>query len=286
MTRIPTPSIGIITALPHEYAAVKVLLHGQREVFVPGRGTGRRYTLGHVPAANGTHTIALTLLVDMGNNSAAIRATQMIDVFPSVQDILMVGIAGGVPAPHDPEHHVRLGDIVISDLGGVVQYDFDKESVDIVEHRHRPRPPSALLLEGVALIEAEQLMGRRPWLAFIRLASTMLQVNRPPDGTDTLADSQYPQITIPHPSDEQRLSGEPQIFRGTIASANKLLKNPLKRDTLRDKFNIRAVEMEASGIADATWNQATGYLVIRGICDYCDKRKGDAWQKYAAIVPY
>jgi nucleoside phosphorylase len=25
-------------------------------------------------------------------------------------------------------------------------------------------------------------------------------------------------------------------------------------------------------------------LVIRGICDYCDPNKDDAWQDYAAIV--
>lgn len=47
---------------------------------------------------------------------------------------------------------------------------------------------------------------------------------------------------------------------------------------------MEAVEMEASGIADATWNHDTGYLVIRGICDYCDKHKNDVWQEYAALV--
>lgn len=27
-----------------------------------------------------------------------------------------------------------------------------------------------------------------------------------------------------------------------------------------------------------------GYLVVRGICDYCDSHKNDDWQQYAAIV--
>jgi hypothetical protein len=42
--------------------------------------------------------------------------------------------------------------------------------------------------------------------------------------------------------------------------------------------------MEGSGIADATWEYDRGYLVIRGICDYCDGNKGDLWQNYAALV--
>ena len=27
-----------------------------------------------------------------------------------------------------------------------------------------------------------------------------------------------------------------------------------------------------------------GYLVVRGICDYCDSHKNDDWQQYAAVV--
>ena len=45
-----------------------------------------------------------------------------------------------------------------------------------------------------------------------------------------------------------------------------------------------AVEMEGSGIADAAWVAGQHYLVIRGICDYCDDKKNDAWQGYAAVA--
>ena len=47
---------------------------------------------------------------------------------------------------------------------------------------------------------------------------------------------------------------------------------------------VYAVEMEASGIADTTWEMGTGYIVIRGICDYCDEYKNDDWQEYAALA--
>jgi hypothetical protein len=43
--------------------------------------------------------------------------------------------------------------------------------------------------------------------------------------------------------------------------------------------------MEGSGIAATTWvSGKAGYLLIRGICDYCDSHKNDVWQGYAAAV--
>jgi nucleoside phosphorylase len=84
--------------------------------------------------------------------------------------------------------------------------------------------------------------------------------------------------------DPKRINYQPRVFTGPIASANILQKNPKARDKLREKFGVKAIEMEASGIADATWTHKVGYLVVRGICDYCDSHKNDNWQQYAAVV--
>jgi nucleoside phosphorylase len=63
---------GIITALPKEYATVKVLLESHRAVEVQGRGAGRRYLYGEIPAIDGgRHPIVLALLPALGNNPAA-----------------------------------------------------------------------------------------------------------------------------------------------------------------------------------------------------------------------
>lgn len=112
--------LGIITALSIETVAVQAFLHDNQKLSVPGSGAGRRYTFGTVPAADGgSHKIVLTQ-ADKGNNIASIRATLLIEHFPTVRSIIMVGIAGAVPCPSNPEEHVRLGDVVVSDTKGVI----------------------------------------------------------------------------------------------------------------------------------------------------------------------
>ena len=89
------------------------MLDGPVEVSKGGRGQ-RKYTEGSIPGSGGVHRVVLALLPDMGNNSAAHRATLLLEHFPMVHTVLMVGIAGGAPNPAKPEDHVRLGDIVVS----------------------------------------------------------------------------------------------------------------------------------------------------------------------------
>lgn len=283
------PTVGIITALPHEYAAVKVLLESQRPIFVPGRGANRQYLYGEVPAPDcGRHRIVLALLPDTGNNHASARAALLIEHFPSVRIVIMSGIAGGVPNPNKSAEHVRLGDVVVTNREGVIQYDFGKEELGDGKleftPRHPPRPPSASLVETARLLQAGELEGERPWVRYINLGLERLSASRPPAETDVLVSSTDPDEVIAHPSDTRRLKDLPRVFLGPIASSNTLLKNPLKRDQLQDRFGVKAVEMEGSGIADAAWTVEVQYLVVRGVCDYCDRNKGDDWQLYAAVV--
>lgn len=276
---------GIIAALPIEYVAFKLMLENPKKISIPGSGAGRRYLIGEIPSSNGgKHYVALAIVADMGNNMAATRVTLLLEHFPNLESIIMVGIAGGVPNPLKAEEHVRLGDIVISDKKGVIQYDNDKETENEVEHRHSPRPPDSVLLETVRHLEVDRIEGKRPWNKYINYGLEQLLISRPPGDEDVLTSSDDPKIKIDHPEDIDRIKNEPRIFLGAIASANKLLKNSKKRDYLRENFGVKAVEMESSGVADATWNHRIGYLSVRGICDYCDSNKGDKWQKYAAVI--
>ena len=283
-TQTPNATIGIVTALPKEYAAMKALIENGYEHVVPGLGAGRRYWVGEIPSkSNGTHRVALTLAA-MGNNVAAIRGTLLLEHFQSLDSILMVGIAGGVPNPEKADEHVRLGDIVVSDKSGVVQYDFDKETEEFAEVRCTPIPAGARLVHAVKLLEAGELGEERPWEAYIEAARKVLRWKKPGQGKDRLAMTEDPETFVEHPKDPKRPGARPRVFAGPIASANKLLKNPVRRDGLRDQFGVKAIEMEGAGIADATWDHQAVYLVVRGICDYCDRHKNDEWQEYAAIV--
>ena len=274
-------TIGIITALPKEFAAMKAALHDCQEHHVPGAGAGRRYVLGRMKSLDGKeHRIALAMLPKMGNNMAAARATLLLEHFPSVDAIIMVGIAGAVPSPQTPDDHVRLGDIVVSDTRGVVQYDM----VKLEEIRSSPVPPSAKLIEAVRLLQADEIAGHRPWDEHIDAVLKRLKHKRPSQTADKLHATDDPDKQLKHPKDPKRQPRRPRVFLGPIASASELLKRPAKRDELRQKFGVKAVEMEGSGIADATWDHGKGYLVVRGTCDYCDSHKNDDWQEYAAAV--
>jgi nucleoside phosphorylase len=119
-----------------------------------------------------------------------------------------------------------------------------------------------------------------PWLKFVGKTGAI----RPTEDQDILVSSTDPEQVIEHPNDNKRIPQTPRLFLGPIGSANMLLKNPIKRDELRERDGIIAIEMEGSGVAEAAWSNRANYFIIRGVCDYCDSKKNDVWQEYAASV--
>jgi nucleoside phosphorylase len=284
--RAQAVKIGIITALPKEFAAVRVML--EEEVLYPIAGDPGDYVLGTIPGSEGSgyHIVAVSLLKEMGNNSASAAASHLIRSFPTVEDILMVGIAGGIPCLDSPSEHVRLGDVVVSDRFGVVQYDNLKVGSSNITIRSTSAKPSARLLGAVNFLESESCMKKYPWEEFLKLAFKLEHSERPPDKSDELYgwdDSGIAKL-LAHPADPTRREGKPKIHLGRIGASNTLLKNPKLRDQLRRDCQIKAIEMESSGIADAAWTAGQGFLAVRGICDYCDEKKNNTWQAYAALA--
>lgn len=285
LLRTQSVRIGIVTALPKEFAAVRKML--DEEIPYPINQDPNDYILGTIPSfdGNGVSVVVATLLKQMGNNSAATAATHMLRSFPTVSDVLMVGIAGGIPVPDSPEKHVRLGDIVVSDHEGIVQYDNLKLEVEKITLRGLSAKPSARIMGAVNLLESERVAGNYPWEKFIALSAGLEDAGRPSDVTDELYKWEGKKaLRIDHPIDPRRRGGQPKVFYGRIGASNVLLKNPHLRDKLRNDCDVIAIEMEGSGIADATWTAGQHYLVIRGICDYCDEKKGLSWQGYAAVA--
>ena len=115
-------TVGIVTALPKEFVAVKAMLDGPVD--------HDDYVLGEMPAkGGGTHAVAL-LRSGMGTTLAAARTAGLLAKLESIDAILMVGIAGGVPNAASAWEHVRLGER----LG---------QRRPIPQLRTLPRPPPA-----------------------------------------------------------------------------------------------------------------------------------------------
>jgi nucleoside phosphorylase len=276
-------STGVVTALPVEMAALEACFDDLQEIEM--RGVKYKVASAPIRGSNSRRTLAIIKRAnDAGNNMAAVCAANMLNAFPNIEDVIMVGIAGGVPYPENAEKHVRLGDIVVSDLQGITQYDYGKQYKNYFEEKQRGRPPSPKLIDNVNELFTLELKGERPWEHHIEELQLRLEWERPSNEFDLLFRSDEGSNLIPHPVDSSRQEGKPRVFRGKIGSANLVLKSGEHRKRIREKHGVIAVEMESSGIADATWSHRAGYLVIRGICDYSDGHKNDKWHKYASLV--
>ena len=60
----------------------------------------------------GGHNVVIAVMPEIGNNSAAIVATQLLNDFTSIRFGLLVGIGGGITS--DDEDDIWLGDVVVS----------------------------------------------------------------------------------------------------------------------------------------------------------------------------
>lgn len=275
---------GIVAALPKEFAAVRAMLDDSRPCRI--EGDPNDYAIGTIAAldGSGSHWIALVMLKETGAGSAASTVANLLRSFKNVRDVLMVGIAGGVPHPSKSADHVRLGDVVVSS-DGVVQYVGAVGGANAgLPIRYHAAKPSAFLVGKVNMIEADMLGGRRPWENHFTRCDGLESATRPDDSTDILSSTEPTRGPIPHPTDPSRRAGLPRIHRGRIATTHAVLRDAKIRDELRDAAGIKAVEMEGSGIADGAWLANQRYMIIRGICDYCDWKKGDLWQGYAAVA--
>lgn len=274
-------TVGIVTALPKEFAAMQLMLDEKEEIENLPVDDPNEYAIGYIKSKyqNKKTKIIITSLSDMGNSIAATATTNLLRSFPSVNHILLVGIAGGVPNPEKPDDHVRLGDIVYSD--SLLQYDNIKEDEDKISIRSNSSRPSAVLIAKAKKLEADRLIGQFPWEEYIEINSEKMEhSNRPDSSTDIC---KVFGNEIEHPVDIYRRQDKPRIFSGKIGSAHTLLKKEEKRNFLRDNYGVKAIEMEGAGVADSTWNCSKGYFIVRGIVDYCNPDKSDIWQNYSAI---
>src|SRR5690349_1046741 len=113
MPQLPRESytVGWICALPVELAAAQEMLDEEHDDLERDADDydDNIYALGSIAG----HNVVIVCLPAgrIGNNPAAVVATQMKAAFKGIRFGLMVGIGGGVPSA---EVDIRLGDVVIS----------------------------------------------------------------------------------------------------------------------------------------------------------------------------
>jgi len=197
---LPQATVGIVTALPKEHAAVCAVF--QTKVRAAGV-SGTVYDLCTVPCVGGQIIVAITQFLGMGNNLAAAQTSRMLSDCESIRHVIMVGIAGAIPCPEDANKHVRLGDIVVSSSHGVFQFDFGKHvQGKPFEYLSVPTKPSARLISAINRLMSLEEMGQQPWLSHIAQACRQFpEWHRPNPDTDILDDGTG---TIPHPVDTNR----------------------------------------------------------------------------------
>ncbi|KAG9251960.1 nucleoside phosphorylase domain-containing protein [Emericellopsis atlantica] len=274
-------TVGIICAMSFEMSAIRYMLDNEHEMRPIEDVDSTIYTLGDV---HGLNIVLGCLSGQQGKGAAAVVAANMSRTFPHIKWRLLVGIGGGVPSD---KHDIRLGDVVVSmpegQHGGVVQYDLGKSSGAGFQLKGFLQLPPALLRSAVERMESDHLVRDSRILEFI---DTM----EPRDVVDTLFQDDFshgdavsssaahdpPQIVTRSPREFEG----PYIHYGLIASGDSVLKSASKRKELVGALgDVLCFEMEAAGLMSEY-----PCLVIRGVSDYADSHKNDAWHKYAAAT--
>ncbi|KAH0559681.1 hypothetical protein GP486_003801 [Trichoglossum hirsutum] len=310
-------TVGWVCALPKEQTAATAMLDRIHPDLTKPPNDPNTYTLGSI----GKQNVVISCLPKgmIGNNSAAIFATQMARTFPSVKVGLMVGIGGGIPPK------VRLGDVVISapagQYQGVVQWDLGKTEKGGKFRRigGLNSPPSALLTALTKMETKIRMNGskipqylddlEKKWPNLVPEYTRSTSLKDPLFVTDSLYRDRGIWQTvfsvlwegilaflgillgwgalasIDHGANgvasSQIKSRDMHVHYGLIASGNQVIKDAGFRDRLNESLggNVLCVEMEAAGLMNNF-----PCIVIRGICDYADSQKNDDWQEYAAAV--
>ncbi|EMT73488.1 MTA/SAH nucleosidase [Fusarium odoratissimum] len=285
-------TVGWICALPKEMAAAKGMLDkvyqrpSQHKLDKNNYAVGR---IAHLKVVVGCLPSGI-----LGTTSAAVVAGHMVQTFQALECFLLVGVGGGIPSVNSD---VRLGDVVISQK--VIQYDFGKAvpGGGFIPTGHLNYPPT-VLLSTASQLESQEATGPSGLVSSIlghlahmeaRYPDSEYNWSYPGVENDQLFNNDYIhegndfsctdcdplQLELRTP----RANNRPKFHYGTIASANRILRDGATRERLRKDTKALCVEMEAAGLMN---NYPC--LVIRGICDYADSHKNKDWQPYAAGI--
>jgi nucleoside phosphorylase len=288
-------TIAWLAVLPIEAEAALGILDKQHDgQFESVRGDDYIYIGGEI---NGHKIVVATWPTgqNYGVGAAAALANQVKARFSNIWFALLVGVAAGLPnlSSIDPakRRDIRLGDVLVcipdKSSSGIIHYDLgkDTESGFLLNGRQAETP--AIVRAAIGNI---QLTKKRPFRTGNKFASQLAAFQKDTEDMKFLCRSQEDDklfasskekgaaqtLIKREPRDE---SERTQVWYGNIGSGSSMMRNPRRRDELRDTHDLIGLEMEAAGIMNTL---PTG--VIRGVCDYGDGQKNKDWQPYAAAV--
>ncbi|KAL7808729.1 purine and uridine phosphorylase [Trichoderma aethiopicum] len=307
-------TVGWVCALPREQSAASFMLdevHDPDELENPPHDSN-----SYIRGSIGRHKVVIACLPMglTGTVSAASVATRMVATFVNIKVGLMVGIGGGMP-----QKNVRLGDVVIScpkgKSPGVVQWDAGKaQSGGVFQRTGSLNKPPTVMLAALSKLESHAAESHAKVDGYMNRLQARNHVPKsfvtPSMLTDVLYQSSYRHVenfvTAGGDNFESQLNinaiecalcdktktvergpklRDINFHYGLIVSGDQVIKDAQVRNKLYDDLykdlnaEVLCVEMEAAGLMNDF-----PCIVIRGICDYADSHKNDAWQDYAACV--
>lgn len=254
--------IGVITIIPEELHWVREALGLRVESRLKVR-SGRIYYFGNISAlfAPRPYRVALTCIGEAGTpDCSATTAALIHECRPRL--VLLVGIAAGI------RNEVKIGSVVLSER----VWDYEKGAVSTGRRgqlKRIPRPSAPPLPFAI----------QQDITHYLSVAGLGNRIN-----------SQFKQIGGVYPVSagtmrrRDPIANSPEVLVATVASGNKLLRNPrfLQRLEATGHGRIKVGEMEAYGLFTACHQEATHWLVIRGVSDFGDKVKSDHYHQFAA----
>ncbi|MDY6854520.1 MAG: hypothetical protein SWO11_07400 [Thermodesulfobacteriota bacterium] len=240
--------IVIITALLKEQDAVLRHLDSTERI----QSKNRVYYKGEIPHSQGadSYSVVVLSLPGMGNVQAAIATSQAITVWNPTH-VILVGITAGLKEKDLHWDSRWLGDILVAEQ--IVGYEPGKVIDGKTNRRYEVVRPAFNLIESARNLPVENwvLSGKMPR----------------PDGSSS------------------RII--PKVHFGVVASGEKVIAdNDFAQELKTHWSKLAGIEMESYGTALAAYqaDSAPGMLMVKGICDWADSDKNDAWQEYAADI--
>jgi len=249
--------VSIVTVIECELRAVLTALGSGTPDREDMRIGDFRYWFGEIPRYGSKPlSVVVTLVGERRNVPCAIAVEQLLSNFDT-KLLVLVGIAAG------PKEKVKLGDVVCAKK----VYDYEHVRLEVQRFFGlllkiaRPRP-QYIDVEKEIETDIEIYDDKRMKTYFRELVGK--------------TDQQEIRVI----SD----NFEPSFHTGTIAAGEKLFADgSLSRMFKKVDQEIRAGDQEDSGFAQVAKIKKLKWCIFRGICDYGDPKKGDAWHFAAAL---